>query len=205
VSQTYASPAGSDPANQVLKDTLPARDEALRSLFSGASAPSSPIAYQLWADTSTKILKQRNAGNSAWVDLLPLGDTVRLSQGFQLSGSLAAATLQMAMSMAGKVLRVLIVPGTSTSSSVATTKEWTWMLRNVTQAVDLFSATPSTATVVSGVGGGELAANAAYQLLANQNQQFAANDVLRFTVAVNGSPTAVSNVSIILVYEMVGV
>jgi hypothetical protein len=205
VSQTYATPAGTDPANLVLKDTLPARDEALRSLFSGSSAPTSPTAYQLWADTANKILKQRNAANNAWVDLLPLGDTVRLSQPLQLSGSLAAATLQQAMAMAGKLLKVLLVPNATTLTSVATTKEYTFMLRNVTQAVDAFSATPSTATSVGGVGGGEMTANAAYALTPNQNQQFAASDVIRFTVAVNGSPTSVSNCSIVLVYELVGV
>lgn len=205
MSQTYATPAGTDPANLAIKDTLPARDDALRSLFSGASAPATTVAYMLWADTSTKILKQRNAGNSAWVDLLPLGDTVRLTHPFQVSGALAAGSQQVAMPMAGKLLKVLLVGGTTTATSVATSKEWTWMLRNVTQSLDAFSAPPSTATTVSGVGGGEMTANTAYALLANQNQSFAANDVLKLTTAVNGSPTAVAQLSAILVYELVGV
>jgi hypothetical protein len=36
---------------------------------SGATAPSTTYAYQLWADTTAGQLKQRNAANSAWVVL----------------------------------------------------------------------------------------------------------------------------------------
>lgn len=204
MSQTFTAPAGTDNVALAVRQYLVDRDEALRTLFSGSSAPSSPSAYQLWADTSSKILKQRNGSNSAWVEVLPLADTVRLSQPLQLSGALAAATLLAALPMAAKVLRVLVVPSATTSTSVATTKEWTFALRNLTTSLDLFSATPSTATTVVGVGGGEMTANTAYSLTSNQNSQVAANDVLRLTIAQNGSPTAVSNCSIVLVYSLVG-
>lgn len=42
---------------------------------SGATAPSTTYAYQLWADTTAGQLKQRNAANSAWVVLGTLGTT----------------------------------------------------------------------------------------------------------------------------------
>jgi hypothetical protein len=205
MAQTWTTPAGTDPANLAIKVALPDRDESLRSLFSGATAPTSPVAYQLWADTATKTLKQRNAANSAWVELLPLADSVRLQLAFRLSGALAAEVLQIPMPMAGRVERVQVVGSVATSTSAAGTKEWTFMLRNHTQAVDLFSATPSTATVVSGVGGGELAANATYNLSANQNQAVAAGDVLRLTIASVGSPTAVADVSIRVNITLTGV
>lgn len=41
--------------------------QALATLSSGASAPSTTFAYMWWADTTTGLLKQRNAANSAWV------------------------------------------------------------------------------------------------------------------------------------------
>jgi hypothetical protein len=41
--------------------------QALASLSSGASAPGTTYAYQLWADTTTGLLKIRNAANSAWI------------------------------------------------------------------------------------------------------------------------------------------
>lgn len=205
MAQTWTTPAGTDPANLAIKVALPDRDESLRSLFSGATAPTSPVAYQLWADTATKVLKQRNAANSAWVELLPLADSVRLQLAFRLSGALAAEVLQIPMPMAGKVEKVQVVGSVATSTSAAGTKEWTFMLRNHTQAVDLFSATPSTATVVSGVGGGELGANATYNLAANQNKAVAAGDVLRLTIGAVGSPTAVADVSIRVTLTLTGV
>jgi hypothetical protein len=46
--------------------------QALVSNSSGATAPGTTYAYQWWADTSTGLLKQRNAANSAWVIVGPL-------------------------------------------------------------------------------------------------------------------------------------
>lgn len=48
---------------------------AIVSANSGASAPSTTYAYQLWADTTAGLLKQRNAANSAWVTIGTLGTT----------------------------------------------------------------------------------------------------------------------------------
>ncbi len=36
---------------------------------SGATAPATTFAYQFWADTTTGLLKQRNAANSAWITI----------------------------------------------------------------------------------------------------------------------------------------
>ena len=36
---------------------------------SGATAPATTFAYMLWADTTTGLLKQRNAANSAWITI----------------------------------------------------------------------------------------------------------------------------------------
>lgn len=38
---------------------------------SGATAPATTYAYMFWADTTTGKLKQRNAANSAWIEILP--------------------------------------------------------------------------------------------------------------------------------------
>lgn len=42
---------------------------ALKSSFSGANAPSNPIAGMWWLDTTAHILKQRNEANSAWLSV----------------------------------------------------------------------------------------------------------------------------------------
>lgn len=47
---------------------------ALASNNSGATAPTATFAYMWWPDTTTGLLKQRNAGNSAWVTIGSLAD-----------------------------------------------------------------------------------------------------------------------------------
>ena len=42
----------------------------IRSLFSGASTPGSPVVGQPWFDTTNKILKIRNAGDTAWLGVM---------------------------------------------------------------------------------------------------------------------------------------
>jgi len=46
--------------------------KALASSNSGATEPATPYAYQVWADTASGILKQRNAANTGWVSLFTL-------------------------------------------------------------------------------------------------------------------------------------
>ena len=48
---------------------------AIVSVNSGASAPSTTYAHELWADTANGVLKQRNAANNAWVTIGTLGTT----------------------------------------------------------------------------------------------------------------------------------
>ena len=58
---------------------------------SGATAPSTTYAFQLWADTTTNTLKLRNAANSAWIELRQLdGDFTSVSVD---NGSAAAPSI----------------------------------------------------------------------------------------------------------------
>jgi hypothetical protein len=54
--------------------------QALGTLSSGATAPSTTYARMLWADTTTNQLKRRNAANSAWVVLCSLDEAFILSR-----------------------------------------------------------------------------------------------------------------------------
>lgn len=49
--------------------------QALGSLQSGASAPSTTYANMLWYDTANNILKIRNEDNDAWISLITLNQT----------------------------------------------------------------------------------------------------------------------------------
>lgn len=46
--------------------------QALASLSAGTTEPATKYAFQWWADTTTNILKMRNASNTAWVSILNL-------------------------------------------------------------------------------------------------------------------------------------
>lgn len=71
MSQTWdvdlISPTGTSPSADIQR--IIDGFNALRSVFSGASEPAvaDRVAYMFWADTTTGLLKQRNAANSAWV------------------------------------------------------------------------------------------------------------------------------------------
>jgi len=48
---------------------------AVQSNNSGATAPTGTVAYQLWYDTTTNILKMRDATNSTWISLFTVDQT----------------------------------------------------------------------------------------------------------------------------------
>lgn len=48
---------------------------AVQSNNSGSTAPTGTVAYQLWYDTTTNILKMRDSANSAWISLFTVDQT----------------------------------------------------------------------------------------------------------------------------------
>ena len=42
---------------------------ALKTMFSGASSPSSPVAFMPWGDTTNKVLRMRDASNASWISI----------------------------------------------------------------------------------------------------------------------------------------
>jgi len=67
--QNIANAAGSAVRSD-LNDAL----AAIFSLSSGDTEPSTTVAYQLWADTTTGLLKIRNSANTDWVTLFSMAD-----------------------------------------------------------------------------------------------------------------------------------
>lgn len=59
--------------------------DAIVGLNSNATTPTTTFAYMWWADTTTGILKQRNAANSAWISVLDLATGVPI--GFETTDS----------------------------------------------------------------------------------------------------------------------
>jgi len=50
--------------------------QALASQSAGTSAPATMYAYELWADTTNGVIKQRNAANAAWILRATLAETL---------------------------------------------------------------------------------------------------------------------------------
>jgi len=94
MSQSFRSPfAASEALHTVLTSQLPDTLDALRTLFSGTSAPSSPVAGQLWHDTTSGVLYLRNQANDAWLFLLrTLGTAGRMLACSQLGDHTTAFT-----------------------------------------------------------------------------------------------------------------
>ncbi len=64
--------------NQSFPNTRSDINNALAAIVSnnaGASAPTTTYAYQLWYDTTTDILKIRNADDDAWITLFSFDQT----------------------------------------------------------------------------------------------------------------------------------
>lgn len=65
-------------SNQSFPNTRSDINNALAAIVSnnaGASAPTTTYAYQLWYDTTTDILKIRNADDDAWITLFTFDQT----------------------------------------------------------------------------------------------------------------------------------
>ena len=108
----------------------------LRSNWSGAAEPAGAdqVAYMFWADTTTGLLKQRNAANSAWITI---GTMATLGLGF-----LAVAGGQMT----GGINEAL-----STIASAATPTIFSTTVGNVINYTGTVTCTGFTAAPVAGV------------------------------------------------------
>ena len=200
--QNYTLPTGSSRLNTAIKTHVANALESLRSLFSGASAPSSPIAGQFWLDTSTSppMLKQRDDTNSTWYERGFVGSDLRhqmVADG--LTGSLSATGSAYAGAARGPgtVKRLVLLSDTVSVSSSG--NEWQVQLTKYPASapgspVELFSGTVGTFTALGGVGGGaEFAADAAYVLTPDQNASLADLDVLQVTMTKVGTATTLTS------------
>lgn len=206
MSQAFTLPNDNESAHVGLTTRVPACLQALQTCFSGASAPSNPVAGQFWFDTSAGYLKQRNAANSAWLLVaITTQDSVPWVPAPQELGALSASrNVYVAHARVPLTIQAAVLLDTAGQTGTSG-NEWTFQLRNKTQSLNLFSATVGTYTWLSGVGPGTangtgtgLVADTPYKLTPNQNANVATDDVLEFQITKTGTATAFTRLSLLL-------
>ena len=207
MSQNFNLPTSTNEVlSTVLVTNIPDAIRSVRSLFSGATEPSTTVAYMLWADTSgAGVLKIRNAANSAWIILGPLGE----AWAFQVSrtefGAVSVTQTRyiLIMPRKGNIRKLQLLTDTTSSSSSG--NEWTFQIVNVTDAAKLFSGTVGTFTALGGVGGGaDFAPNVPIVLTPDQNGLVDAGDVLEFVITEVGAATTLSRFEVQVEYDSEG-
>lgn len=195
MSQTYSVPvAGTDTVDTSTPKWNACLD-ALLTAFSGATAPASPVAYQYWIDTNaaTKVLKQRNSANSAWIVRVPDIDLAGFEYVTVKVGTVSAAGATTSLLFCGgsavTVSDVFVVTSSTTTSDA--TNFWQIQVDNVTDTLNLRAAAFST-------NGADFTANTQRALVLDQNLSVAANKVLRITFTKNAAATTMNDVTVVL-------
>lgn len=108
--------------------------EALFTQSSGASEPTTKVAFQPWVDTSTSppTWKIRNAANSAWITVgvldpagFEVGGVTPIANGGTGQSTVAAAIAALLPSQTGNADKALVTNGTSLLWSVITSSSFT--------------------------------------------------------------------------------
>jgi len=116
MSQTFNDAVPASTRN-ALEDLTAIRNNfaALKSCFSGATAPPNPVAGMWWYDTTANILKLRNEANNAWLDVYDFANgraplallatncsrTVVAGTGIAVSGNLGSGNVTVGLSSGG--------------------------------------------------------------------------------------------------------
>lgn len=120
-----------------LVNDINACNQALLSVYSGASAPGSPPKYMLWADTSTSYIKMWDG--TAWITLWYVDETNHLSIR-NIGGGSDSITAAATTDLGSKPQPVLAVNGTATITSFGSSA--------AVGSVHILAFTSSTITLV---------------------------------------------------------
>lgn len=166
---------------------IPNRTESLRSLHSGPTAPSSTVAFMLWADTTNSVLWMRNAGNSAWVAIATLGAEfgreVHNCERIASVGSSTSFYLPVPWRNC-RLVRAVILTATATTGSSGS-NNWNLNIQNLSAgSVNLHSTGKGTDTDE------EFAVLTPWVFTPDQNQDVTAGDILLVNFTKTGTPTS---------------
>jgi hypothetical protein len=207
MAQTFVIPTTDTAHSTAIATNLANNDLALVSGHSGATEPTTTYAYMVWNDTTTGLRKVRNAADAAWITVgaLDQNHSIRSYCGHELGTISASQDFYLgAVSEDATAARVGIITSTSTSSADAS-NEITVQLRNLTQSLDLFSATVGSFTTLAGVRtDSEFLLDAVSWFIPDQNTSLNADDVLELQLTWVGSPASGTLTRLGLQLETIG-
>jgi len=126
--------------------------DMLNTLASGASAPGSPEAGQLWHDTTNNILKLRSLDNTSWIKLFNLNETAYTAQPNNIAVAKAiTGCLPTAMSGTNTTAAITISSGSATDFTnafniISAGYSWAASNGNAINGTDAASSTLANST-----------------------------------------------------------
>jgi hypothetical protein len=170
---------------------------ALRSCFSGATAPTATVAYMLWADTANGVLKMRNATNTAWLEILALGAPAhRQVLRIPLPDLLAEGDpIIFSAPSSARIIGVDLVAAADCLADLD--NYWTFQLQNVTKTENLLAAAVTSAET-------DILAYTPFPILADQNREIDTGDVVLLSIGGVGTPGTVTSPAAFLTWELTG-
>ena len=192
MSRTWDLPSsGSTTLKAAVTTNTPDALRSLQSMFSGSGAPTATVAYMQYVDTADGLVKQRNAGDSGSVVVAPALHDLGQRTVIVSVGALSASTniyIGSPHQKSWKVLRVRVISDTASTGSDGS-NNWEFQVRNKTQTEDMLSTATST-------NGSEIAADTPFDVVTDQNETAAVDDVLELQITKTGSATTLARVSI---------
>jgi hypothetical protein len=147
-------------------------------------------------DTSaaTKVLKQRNSANSAWVVRVPDVDSAGFEYVSVKLGAITATTtfILFCGGSAITISDIYLVNSASTTSDASNL--WQIQVDNVTDTLNLRASAFST-------NGSDFTANAQKALALDQNLSVGANKVLRITFTETGTATSFADMTAVIKFS----
>ena len=200
MAQTWELPVDTDNLLETILGQFNDGLETLRTQHSGSAEPTSPVAYMFWADTANNVLKQRNAGNTAWTAILAMNAANQNQTSMVAIGAVSASQDNFIFTPNEAVTIDEVTLISSVAVTANDTNYWSFQVANLTQADDLLAAAQTT----QATGGAGITADEAFSITPDQNASIAAGDVLELQITETGTATSLAGVVVAVHYHLTG-